>query len=291
PGDDSTLINPNQYLDVAGFLRLRDTEFSGDWFEFQIQRPVDGKQFVEEQILKVLGVYFIVRPDGKLALKSMKSPEAQTPVMALNQKNVIGIPEISRQPIINVVTVKMNVENGGVTTAARAYDFQVTFEQRESLTRYNQIFQQQIEATGLVLPYGGMMRAQMIADRIFRRHAFAPPVYKVKAFLSALTVELGDYVWLNHPLVADFQIGKMGLANVVCEVVGKSPNYGQGNIQLDLLDTRFINLSKPYYIAPATNGVPKWTGAKVGQKAQYLFISQAASGGTYADGAAGNTIF
>ncbi|HEX5484234.1 MAG TPA: hypothetical protein VFZ08_16575, partial [Terriglobia bacterium] len=46
PGDDSTLINPNQYLDVAGFLRLRDTEFSGDWFEFQIQRPVDGKQFV-----------------------------------------------------------------------------------------------------------------------------------------------------------------------------------------------------------------------------------------------------
>lgn len=291
PGDDSTLINPNQYLDVLGFLRLRDTEFSGDWFEFQIQRPTDGKQFIEEQILKVLGLYLIVRPDGKLALKSMKAPEDQIPVMALNQKNVVGIPEISRQPIINVVSVKMNVENGGVTTAARAYDFQVTFEQRESLTRYNQIFQQQIEATGLVLPYGGMMRAQMIADRIFRRHAFAPPVYKVKAFLSALTVELGDYVWLNHPLVADFQTGKMGLSNVVCEVIGKSPNYAQGNIQLDLLDTRFINLSKPYYIAPAAASVPSWTGASTGQKAQYLFISQAAGGGTYADGAAGNTIF
>lgn len=291
PGDDSTLINPNPYIDVPGFLALRDTEFSGDWFEFQITRPIDGKQFIEDQILKVLGLYLIVRPNGQLALKSMKSPAIQTPVMALNAKNVIGIPETSRQPIINVVTVKMNVENSGVTTAARAYDFQVTFEQQESLIRYNQIFQQQIEATGLVLPYGGMMRAQMIADRIFRRHAFAPPVYKVKAFLSTVTVELGDYVWLTHPLVADFQTGKLGLANVVCEVIGKRPNYAQGNVQFDLLDTRFINLTTPYYIAPAAAGIPSWTGAAEAQKQQYMFISSAASDGMYADGSAGNTVF
>ncbi|MGH9770739.1 MAG: hypothetical protein ACRD4Q_03415 [Candidatus Acidiferrales bacterium] len=291
PGDDSTLINPNPYVDVPRFLALRDTEFSGDWFEFQITRPVDGKQFIEDQILKVLGLYMIVRPDGRLSLKSMKSPSIQTPVMALNQRNIVGIPETTRQRIVNVVTVKLNVENSGVTTAARAYDFQVAFEQQESLIRYNQIFNQQIEATGLVLPYGGYMRAQMIADRIFRRHAFAPPAYRVKAFLSTVTVELGDYVWLNHPLVADFQTGRLGLANVVCEVIGKRPNYAQGNVEYDLLDTRFINLTTPYSIAPASAGVASWTGASAADKAQYMFISQAASGGMYADGAAGNTIF
>jgi len=291
PGDDSTLINPNAYIDVPGMLALRDSEFSGDWFEFQITRPIDGKQFIESQILKVLGLYLIVRADGRLALKSMKSPEAQTPVMALNQKNIVGIPATNRQRIVNVVTVKLNVENSGVTTAARAYDYQVTFEQQESLIRYNQIFQQQIEATGLVLPYGGTMRAQMIADRIFRRHAFAPPVYKVKAFLSTVGVELGDFVWLTHPLVADFQTGKLGLTSVVCEVLGKTPNYAQGSVEFDLLDTRFINLTTPYYIAPAASGVPGWTGASAAQKAQYMFIPSAASGGTYADGTAGNTIF
>ncbi|MGH9397162.1 MAG: hypothetical protein ACRD18_09980 [Terriglobia bacterium] len=291
PGDDATLINPNTYIDVPGFLALRDTEFSGDWFEFQITRPIDGKQFIEDQILKVLGLYMIVRPDGRLSLKSMKSPSIQTPVMALNQKNVVGIPETTRQRIVNVVTVKLNVEKSGVTTAARAYDFQVAFEQQESLIRHNQIFHQQIEATGLVLPYGGYMRAQMIADRIFRRHAFAPPVYKVKAFLSAITVELGDYVWLNHPLVADFHTGRLGLVNVVCEVTGKRPNYAQGNVEFDLLDTRFINLTTPYSIAPSASNVPSWAGASAAQKAQYMFISSAANGATYADGTAGNTIF
>ncbi|MGH9771336.1 MAG: hypothetical protein ACRD4Q_06525, partial [Candidatus Acidiferrales bacterium] len=291
PGDNSTLINPNPYVDVPGMLALRDTEFSGDWFEFQITRPIDGKQFIEEQILKPLGLYLIVRADGRLALKSMKSPADQTPVMALNQKNIVGIPQTSRQRVINVVTVKLNVENSGVTTAARAYDFQVTFEQQESLIRYNQIFQQQIEATGLVLPYGGYMRAQMIADRIFRRHAFAPPVYKAKVFLSAIAVELGDYVWLTHPLVADFQTGRLGLTSVVCEVIGKRPNYAQGNVEFDLLDTRFINLTTPYYIAPAADNLPAWTGASAQQQAEYMFISSAAGAGTYADGDAGNTIF
>ncbi|HLI30343.1 MAG TPA: hypothetical protein VKV79_04490, partial [Terriglobia bacterium] len=291
PGDDSTLINPNAYIDVPGMLALRDSEFSGDWFEFQITRPIDGKQFIENQILKVLGLYLIVRADGRLALKSMKSPQDQTPVMALNQKNIVGIPATNRQRIVNVVTVKMNVENSGVTTAARAYDYQVTFEQQESLIRYNQIFQQQIEATGLVLSYGGTMRAQMIADRIFRRHAFAPPVYKVKAFLSTVAIELGDFVWLTHPLVADLQTGKLGLTSVVCEVIGKTPNYAQGNVEFDLLDTRFINLTTPYYIAPAASAVPAWTAASTAQKAQYMFISSAASGATYADGTAGNTIF
>jgi hypothetical protein len=291
PGQDTTLINPNPYIDVPGFLALRDSEFSGDWFEFEITRPVDGKQFIEDQILKVLGLYLIVRPDGRLALKSMKAPVSQTPVMALNPKNIVGIPQIDRQPVVNVVTVKMNVESGGVTTAARAYDFQVTFEQRESLIRYNQIYQRQIEANGLKLNFGGMMRAQMIADRIFRRHAFAPPVYHVKAFLSTLTVELGDYVWLSHPLATDFATGKMGVASVVCEVIGKRPNYAQGNVEFDLLDTRFINLTKPYSIAPASAGIPGWADASAEQKSQYMFISQAATGGSYVDGTPGNTIF
>ena len=31
PGDDTTLINPNSYVDVQGILALRDTAFSGDW--------------------------------------------------------------------------------------------------------------------------------------------------------------------------------------------------------------------------------------------------------------------
>ena len=105
PGQDSTLINPNAYLDVAGIPALRDGPFSGDRFEFKITRPVEAKQWLEDEILKVLGLYTIVRADGRLALKSMKSAASVRPVLALNEKNIVGIPGFSRLPVVNVVTV------------------------------------------------------------------------------------------------------------------------------------------------------------------------------------------
>ena len=93
PGQNSTLINPNPYIDVPGFLALRDGEFSGVWFDFVITRPIDGKQFIEEQILKPFGLYTIVRSDGQLSLKTMKPPVEQTPVFAFSAKNIMGIPQ------------------------------------------------------------------------------------------------------------------------------------------------------------------------------------------------------
>jgi len=291
PGSDTTLINPNPYLDAAGIKALRDSTFSGDWFEFTLTRPVEGKQWLEDQILKVLGLYTIVGSDGKLRLKSMKSPQSAAPVMAFNQKNVIRIPEFDRLPVVNRVTVRMGVDTSQRETAGPEYRQEVTFSQTTSFTRYKQEFKTQVEANGLRVGYGGNLRAFLLADRIFKRYAFATPKYKVQAFLSTVQVELGDLVWLNHPLVPDYFTGQMGLTNVVCEVIGRQPNYAQGRMEFELLDARFMNLTTPYQLAPLVAGVPTYTSATSAQRKQYMFVSLNATGGLNPDGTAGNTVF
>jgi len=291
PGQDSTLINPNPYIDVPGLLALRDAQFSGLWFDFVITRPIDGKQFLEEQILKPLGLYWIVRADGHLSLKTMKPPVEQTPVFSFSAKNIVGIPTTQRQNIINLVTFQLDVQQGGVTTSARSYGYQVNYEQQTSLQTYRQVFEQQIQSTGLRVARGGMMLSRLLSDRIFRRHAFGPPTYKFTAQLATLPVELGDYVWLSHPKVLDLSSGKLGLNNVVCEVLDRQPNYGQATVDFTLLDTRFINISPPYQIAAAPGNIPPWSQASAQQRAQYMFISSASMGGENSDGTAGNTIF
>ena len=291
PGQDSTLINPNPYIDVPGLLALRDGQFSGLWFDFVITRPIDGKQFLEEQVLKPLGLYWIVRADGHLSLKTMKPPIEQTPVFSLSAKNIMGIPKTQRQNIINLVTFQLDVQQGGVTTSARSYGYQVNYEQQTSLQTYRQVFEQQIQSTGLRVARGGMMLSRLLSDRIFRRHAFGPPTYKFTAQLATLPVELGDYVWLSHPKVLDLNSGKIGLNNVVCEVLDRQPNYSQGTVDFTLLDTRFISISPPYQIAVAAGNIPPWSQASAQQRAQYMFISSASAGGENSDGTAGNTIF
>jgi len=291
PGQDWTLINPNPYLDVPGILALRDGPFSGDWFEFKITRPVTGKQWLEDEILKVLGLYTIVHADGRLSLKPMKPLGTAQPVMALNQKNIVGLPSASRLPVVNVVTVRMNVDDSVTTTAARTYRYEVTFEQETSIDQYQQQYTQQVETNGLRVSYGGNLRAFLLADRIFRRHAFGTPEYKVKAFLSSVVLELGDLVWLSHPLLPDFVSGNVGLNNVVCEVIDRQPNYADGSMQFQLLDTRFTELTTPYQIAPLAAGVPNYSQASAAQQKQYMFVSFSATGGLNADGTPGNTIY
>jgi hypothetical protein len=203
----------------------------------------------------------------------MKPPVEQTPVFAFSSKNIMGIPQTLRQNIINLVTFQMDVQQGGITTAARSYGYQVSYQQQTSLKTYRQVYEQQIQSTGLRVARGGMMLSRLLADRIFRRHAFQPPTYKFTAQLATLQVELGDYVWLSHPKVLDLTVGKLGLNNVVCEVVDKQPNYSQGTVDFSLLDTRYINLSTAYQIAAAAANIPDWNNATAQEQAQYMFIS------------------
>jgi hypothetical protein len=288
---DSTLINPNPYINVPGFLNLRNTLFSGDWLEFVITRPIDGKQFIEDQILKPLGLYFIVRANGQLDLKTMKPVAFAQPVFAFNTQNVIGIPNTDRNRLMNTVLVKTDVDNSSLTTAARAYDLQFPYVQQTSVLEYRQAILQQLEATGLRVNRGGVLRSFKYADYGFRRHAFKPPVYKIKAQLRSLQVELGDSVSFTHPLVLDFETGKLGVVNATCEVIDRHPDYSMGTIEFSLLDLRFCNISTAYQIAPLADTIPPWTSATTAEKERYMFISELALGGENPDGTPGNTIF
>ncbi len=289
PGNDATLINPNPFMDVPGILSLRNGPFSGDWLEFKITRPVMGKQWLTDEILKVLGLYMIVGPEGKLRLKSMKSPQVLQPVMAFNERNLLELPAFSRLPVVNVVTVRMGYDTSQRETAAPQFGDEVTFIQQTSSLQERQQFKQNIEARGLRMNYGGMLRAFLIADRIFRRYAFATPKYRCKVNFTSVPVELGDFVWLNHALLPDLFNGRTGLTNVVCEVVDRQPAYSEGYMEFELLDTRFMNLTTPFQVAPLSAGVPAYASASAAQRKQYMFVSSTA--GLNSDGTPGNTIF
>lgn len=289
PGNDATIINPNPYIDVPRILALRDGEMSGVRFEFKFTRPVQAKNWLDDQILKPIGLYTVVRSNGLLYLKSMKSPESVTAAIPINQQNILGIPRIERLPIVNYVTFRLDVDDSVRETAARQYQQEFDFEEPISLARYNQYFEQDIESTGMKVNYGGFNLAYLQAQRIFSRHAFATPKYTFSTWLKYVPVELGDFFLLTHPLLLDLKVGTLGVTDVLCEVINRDPDYAQGKMTFDVLDTRFMSLSEPHYIAPVAGGVPAYTSATDQQKAHYFFIT--GTGGTYSNGDPGDEIF
>jgi hypothetical protein len=288
PGNDATLINPNSFLDVPGVLALRDSQFLGERMEFTLTRAVTGKSWLDDQILKPLGLFWIAGADGRLRLKSMKQPYTTAP-FAVTADHIVGIPEITRLPVINFITVRSQVSNAGRETSARQYNFDQTYVQQTSINRYRQQFTGQIESDGLRSGIGAGARSFLTVNRTFNRHAFGTATYKFTALFRTMVLELGDFILLTYAALADLYTGAMGVSGVLCEVSDRQPDYANGKMTYTVLDTRWFNLPASVYKVPATS-VPAWAGASGAQKSAYVFMTS--DSGTMSDGVtAGNPIF
>jgi hypothetical protein len=291
PGSDSTLINPNPYLDVPAYLTLRDTEFSGDRFEFKITSPeTSGKSWIEDQINKPLGLYTVILASGMLSPRSFKSPVSLASAVPIDATGIEGIPQSEVLPIVNQVVVTLgsnNAKEGGDQPS-----FQ--FDQSVSQARFRTTYQQSISCDGLRLPYGGYGRAFLLAMRTFQWYAFGTRLYTIKTHYRYAKMEISDYFLLSHPLLVDLlpgspSAGQRGLVNVPCLIIDKQPDYAGGTFTFKVMDTRFMALTTPYDIVP--NGtVPVWASASTAQKAKYMWMSSGAPP-VYSDSTPGHGIF
>jgi len=278
-GDPATLINPNSYLDVAGITALRDAMFSGDWFEFKVTSPQQARSWLEDQILKPLGLVMVVTASGQLTLKAMKNPANQIPVLGLTQRAIIGIPEVRLAPVINALAYRLDADDNSTNTSARTYNSTVTMLQQASYNLFRYLYNHQVESAGLKMGRGGSLRAFLLGDQLFRRYGFATPVYELVTQLGALQPELKDWVSLTHPLVPDYIGGGRGVTNVQCEVIGRSPDYANGQVRFTLLDMRRASTTSTFEIVTSASMVlPPYSQATVDEQATYFFITPSTNG-------------
>jgi hypothetical protein len=288
-GDPATLINPNFYLDVAGITALRDGMFSGDWFEFKITSPQQARSWLEDQILKPLGLVMVVTASGQLTLKAIKNPVNQTPVAGITQRSIVGIPEVRLAPVINALAYRLDADDSSTNTSARSYNSTVTMLEQSSFNLFRYLYNHQVESAGLKMGRGGSLRAFLLGDQLFRRYGFATPVYEVVTQLGALQPELKDWVSLTHPLVPDYIGGGRGVTNIPCEIIGRAPDYQNGQVRFTLLDMRRASTTSPYEIVQSASMVlPPYTEATVDEQQTYFFITPSTNG-VYAE--ALSTIF
>jgi hypothetical protein len=97
--------------------------------------------------------------------------------------------------------------------------------------------------------------------------------------LGALQPELKDWVSLTHPLVPDYIGGGRGVTNIPCEVIGRSPDYQNGQVRFTLLDMRRASTTSAYEIvSSASMLLPPHAQATPDEQATYFFITPSANG-------------
>lgn len=286
-----TLISPNSYLDLDQALFYRNGIFAGYLFDFEFKQPVEAKQFLEFEIFHPLGGYAVVLADGRMSPRFFVPPYSFAGLALLNERNITALPGVKPEPLVNQVTFRMDYDGNNFQT-------ELLFLSSPSLQQFGLAGEDIIESKGMKLERGGAALASITANRIFQRYGGIDPVSKsprggapalsITSQFMNLTIEAGDFVNFSHPLLPDLEAGTRGIYNRIMEVVDKQPNYTQGNMAYQLLDTGWMGTKVLSRIAP--QGTPAWSGASSAERARYMFLSQETNG-TYSDGTPGKTIW
>jgi hypothetical protein len=290
-GLNPTLINPNPYLDVEGFLSYRNSIFAGYVFDFRFQEPVEAKQFLEYEMFKVLGGYLIVLADGRLSPRFFVPPYSLLDLFSFSDRNMTALPGVERHAIINQVTYRMDYDGSKFQT-------ELLFLYAPSLQQFGLAGQHTIESKGMKLTRGGASLAGITANRIFKRYGGLDPVsgqamggasiLHLRTQYLTLTVEVGDFVYVNHPLLPNFLTGQRGIYNRIFEVIERQPNFSEGMMTYKLLDTSWMASKKVSRVA--LDGTLAWPQATPAQRERYMFVCAHATK-QYSDGTAGKTIW
>jgi len=286
-----TLINPNPYLDVDQVLFYRNGIFAGYLFDFEFKQPVEAKQFLEFEIFHPLGGYAVILADGRMSPRFFVPPYSFAGLASLNERNITALPGVKPNPLVNQVTFRMDYDGSKFQT-------ELLFLCDPSLQQFGLAGEDIIESKGLKLERGGASLASITANRIFECYGGINAVtgsprggaatISVTSQFMNLTIEAGDYVHFSHPLLPNLETGTKGIYNRIMEVVDKQPNYTQGNMAYQLLDTGWMGSKVLSRIAP--QGTPAWSAASSTERERYMFLSQESTR-TYSDGTPGKTVF
>ena len=244
-------------LDLAA-LALFDSPENGLFvacrpFFFQITEAFEAKQWLETEIYKVCGIYPIVTNTGQLSWRAFRPPAiGAVSVFAFTPDNMTILPNIDRLQIVNEVVFDFDAD---APTPS-----ELCFIQATSASIYQRSGQLSIQSKGLRTNWGAGWFCQDVAARMFRRFAGLPaglrggaPVYSIDAFLMTLPVWVGDFVTVTHPLMPDLQTGALGVTNRLMEVVDREPDYANGKVSYQLLDTGLTGTSGAGLLAPSDN--------------------------------------
>ena len=264
---------PQDFIAVSEIEKQRDRFLSGSRFQFLITDVEDIKHLIEEEILKIVNGYPIVKNDGRLSIK-LYSPAFPVDVISnFTDDNIIGIPTLdmrlqSNSGFINVVDFKYDYDVVGDT-----YYSDKIIVDGDSVTESEENASLQIQSRGLRggMVFEGETLVQRFANMVFNRYGKGCPNITLSTLYSESLCEVGDAVTLKSSYIPNSFQRVMNGDPIICEIVNKTIDYVGGKVNFTLRATGFNSKDRWFIISP--DGMVGYDEATDQQKSNYGFIS------------------
>lgn len=246
--------------------------FAGSNMVFHFTQPSQAKTWLRQEIYDPLGGYAFWNGSGQYTPYFIL-PQSQPTVdliLADRQLGTIYAGIQSPLPVMGVgafcaeMLTLLDYDGQNYNTAVGSV-------YSPGITRYGLQDLRPKQSRGLLSPLGGALYARIAQYAMFRRYGLKPRILKCQVSWPGVRLELGDLVYVTHPLIPNKYTGTLGLNQNWFEVQRKTPNWQAGTVDLELIDVQYENLP---VLQVAPNGTPNWAGSTPTQRATYGYVNE-----------------
>jgi len=236
-------------FDVAGIQAMRDTWSKDTVFDITFPEPISAREFIEKQIMQLLGGFLVESLDGIFSLLISRPSKPASGAVTIQDQHTQGLPQWLRDTA-NIVT-KITVQ-GNYNAATNKYSDLVTAESwdtRYYATNLNISRSLEISSMGLIDAYDGEMLATITIGAIMSRYGTGGPErITIKGGPILMFLKAGEKVYVSLTNVPSIAAGVMGKASEIFEVV--SVKTSGSPLLTTLVLQGYTTSWRPAFIAP-----------------------------------------
>jgi hypothetical protein len=277
-------------VDTAKIYFYRDNLFSGLQFTFTLTSAPTAKDFIENELMKPLGMYIRENNLATITVNSfypsLSGAGGYTPpvppVKTLTIDETTDVPLPDEAPLVNQVITKFDDDGSGNQKflAENISNYDV------SVAKYGLVGGHTIESAGLRSSFQGYLISDIVSFLIFLRYGLKNLIIDpLPCTWDNVTLEPGDIIALTEPHVPDRKAGVLGITAQTFEILDRNWRLMDGIAELKLLAIDLTKF-KQYLITP--NAEPSFAADTAPNQAKYMYLCNAA--GKYSTGANANTL-
>ena len=260
----------------------RDEYLAGMTFDGYFKDEIQATKWIQNNVLQYVHTFLFTNKTGLIDINCQYAPMGDIDALVLDQTNIVGEPQFNA-----------NLQTGGYWYNELYIKFdhqplpdfylnEVWDINADSLETYREESEISIESKMIKTIFDGFGIANRCKNIFFTRFSNPPPVITVKTFDSIHLLDPGRVVYLSHPNVPNYQIGRDG-GTIICVCINASPDFPTGAVNVTLLAVGYYLKRKYGRITPksALNGgdFPDFNQATDRQKLCYAFNGSAAVDG------------
>lgn len=188
------LAIPRDQIDLTSWERVRDETWSLVQMSFTLNAQENAKQFIEEEICRVLGGYLVITGEGKIGIHCYETPIELEALQVHSDDNIVGIPVWSGNYGSYISHFATEIDHDGFTYITQN-PVRVSAEWLSGI--YQVPNTHQVASRGLQTALGAQDTLNVIAGQLFYRYGSPLASVTWSAFFDTNVAEPGDIIKLT----------------------------------------------------------------------------------------------